>query len=133
VPEYFYECQNCEHSFEIFQHIKARRKRKCPECGKLKLERLIQRTFGFMGGCKTVGSLAEKNASKMSDEQKKELLDKQKTKKFKSRSIPRGHDELATPPKPKVPWWRKDDPSIVKKVAKMDQKQTEKYIATGKS
>ena len=41
MPHYDYVCDACEHSFELFQTITAGTKRKCPECGKLKLRRLI--------------------------------------------------------------------------------------------
>jgi len=41
MPHYDYVCDACDHSFELFQSITADTKRKCPECGKLKLRRLI--------------------------------------------------------------------------------------------
>lgn len=41
MPTYDYECQACGHKFEAFQSIKEGALRKCPECAKLKLKRLI--------------------------------------------------------------------------------------------
>lgn len=41
MPTYDYECQACGHAFEMFQSITAKPAKKCPECGKSKLERLI--------------------------------------------------------------------------------------------
>lgn len=41
MPHYDYACDACGHTFELFQSITAGRKRKCPECGRLKLRRLI--------------------------------------------------------------------------------------------
>ena len=41
MPTYDYECDACGHSFELFQSIKDPVKKKCPECGKPKLRRLI--------------------------------------------------------------------------------------------
>ena len=41
MPTYDYQCRDCGHRFELFQSITARVKRKCPECGKRTLERLI--------------------------------------------------------------------------------------------
>lgn len=41
MPTYDYQCQACGHAFEEFQSITASPLRKCPECGKLKLKRLI--------------------------------------------------------------------------------------------
>lgn len=41
MPTYDYVCDACEHAFEEFQSMSAKVLRKCPECGKLKLRRLI--------------------------------------------------------------------------------------------
>jgi putative FmdB family regulatory protein len=41
MPTYEYICDNCGHEFEQFQSITARPLRKCPECGKANLKRLI--------------------------------------------------------------------------------------------
>ena len=41
MPTYGYVCEACEHEFELFQPMTEDVKRKCPECGKLKLRRLI--------------------------------------------------------------------------------------------
>jgi putative FmdB family regulatory protein len=41
MPTYDYICDACEHEFELFQSITENAKRKCPECGRLKLRRLF--------------------------------------------------------------------------------------------
>jgi len=41
MPTYEYRCSACEHQLETFQSITAKPLKKCPECGKQKLERLI--------------------------------------------------------------------------------------------
>jgi putative FmdB family regulatory protein len=41
MPTYEYRCDACGHEMEAFQSITANPLRKCPECGKLKLKRLI--------------------------------------------------------------------------------------------
>ncbi len=41
MPTYEYRCNACDHEFELFQSMSAGVKKKCPECGKLALERLI--------------------------------------------------------------------------------------------
>lgn len=41
MPTYEYLCDNCGNRFEKFQSITADTLRKCPECGKMKLKRLI--------------------------------------------------------------------------------------------
>lgn len=52
MPTYEYICQACDHEFELFQQMSDSVKRKCPECGKLKLQRLIGTGAGviFKGG-----------------------------------------------------------------------------------
>jgi len=41
MPTYDYECDACSHRFELYQSISADPERRCPECKKLKLRRLI--------------------------------------------------------------------------------------------
>ena len=41
MPTYDYVCDGCGHEFELFQSIKAEAEKKCPQCGKKKLRRLI--------------------------------------------------------------------------------------------
>jgi putative FmdB family regulatory protein len=41
VPTYDYVCRGCGHEFELFQSMKDAPKRKCPQCAKNALERLI--------------------------------------------------------------------------------------------
>ncbi len=48
MPTYEYQCDNCQHEFEKFQSITANSLRKCPECGKMKLQRLIGSGAGII-------------------------------------------------------------------------------------
>lgn len=41
MPTYEYRCNYCGHEFEQYQSMKDSPLKKCPSCGKLKLERLI--------------------------------------------------------------------------------------------
>ena len=41
MPTYSYLCESCGHEFDLMQGIKDSVKRKCPECKKMKLKRLI--------------------------------------------------------------------------------------------
>ena len=52
MPTYDYRCSNCGHQFEKFQQMSDPIKKKCPECKKLKLNRLI----GVGGGLIFKGS-----------------------------------------------------------------------------
>ncbi len=48
MPTYDYVCQSCGHKFEEFQSIKAAPLKKCPSCGRLKLNRLIGTGAGII-------------------------------------------------------------------------------------
>ena len=52
MPTYEYRCDACGFEFELFQQMSAPTKRKCPECGKNRLKRLIGTGAGiiFKGG-----------------------------------------------------------------------------------
>lgn len=41
MPTYDYVCDSCQHEFELFQSIVDPPRKKCPECGRMKLRRLI--------------------------------------------------------------------------------------------
>jgi len=41
MPTYEYECSGCGHRLEKFQAITAKPLRKCPRCGKSRLQRLV--------------------------------------------------------------------------------------------
>jgi putative FmdB family regulatory protein len=48
VPTYDYICAACGHALEIMQPMSEAPKRKCPECGKLKLKRQIGMGAGIL-------------------------------------------------------------------------------------
>jgi putative FmdB family regulatory protein len=48
MPHYDYECDSCKKKFEFFQSISEEPKKKCPECGKRKLRRLISGGIGII-------------------------------------------------------------------------------------
>lgn len=48
MPTYDYECSACGHKFEQFQSITAAPLKKCPECGKSKVKRLIGTGAGII-------------------------------------------------------------------------------------
>ena len=55
MPTYEYECQKCQHKFEIFQSMTAEPLTKCPKCGG-KIKRLIGAGGGII--CKGSGFYA---------------------------------------------------------------------------
>ncbi|MCV0439869.1 MAG: hypothetical protein K5880_14815 [Hydrogenophaga sp.] len=48
MPTYEYECRECGARTEFFQNITEGAKRKCPDCGRLRLKRLIGKGSGII-------------------------------------------------------------------------------------
>jgi putative FmdB family regulatory protein len=48
MPTYDYVCDACGHTYELFQSITARPRKKCPACGKPKARRLIGTGAGII-------------------------------------------------------------------------------------
>jgi putative FmdB family regulatory protein len=48
MPTYEYKCDACGHAFERFQSITADAIKRCPECGKAKVRRLISTGAGLI-------------------------------------------------------------------------------------
>jgi putative FmdB family regulatory protein len=48
MPTYEYRCEKCGHEFEEFQAITAKPIKKCPQCGKLTVKRLISAGVGII-------------------------------------------------------------------------------------
>jgi putative FmdB family regulatory protein len=48
MPTYEYKCDACGHGFEKFQSMSAEPIRKCPQCGKLRVKRMIGTGAGLI-------------------------------------------------------------------------------------
>ncbi len=48
MPTYEYRCNSCGHEFELFQSITAKPVRKCPQCGKSAVKRLLGTGSGII-------------------------------------------------------------------------------------
>ena len=48
MPTYEYECKACKYEFEAFQSMKDEPLKKCPECGKDELVRLLGTGAGII-------------------------------------------------------------------------------------
>lgn len=101
MPTYEYGCQSCGHQWEKEQRISAAPIRKCPECGKLKAQRLISGGNFILKGDGWYADLYHKPAAKKpkagdaestassdssSSESKSESKPEKKTKKKKTGS-----------------------------------------------
>lgn len=130
-PVYEYQCDACDHNFDIIQSYHASAKRKCPECKKWKLYRVIGVPYiSIQQEPTSIGQLADRNTSAMGQY---ELQDKRKAQKEADREgdfreLPKGMSRMER--KEYQPWWRKD--KIDKKLNKLSKKDKQKYIMTGK-
>jgi len=84
MPTYEYRCRKCEHEFEVFQAMTAGVLKKCPQCGKLSLKRLIGPGAAVL--FKGSGFYTTDYRSKSYQKQAKAETDKQDTKTEKSKT-----------------------------------------------
>lgn len=133
MPTYVYECRKCEHGFEQYQAMSDKPLVKCPVCKKHELFRVIQPLMlGTVSSPRTVGALADKNASKMSQEQKDKILEQQKTARDQVlfEQLPNGMSRLEKPSGP-APWYKANQTVPNKKLGSMTREKKLKYIRTG--
>jgi putative FmdB family regulatory protein len=83
MPTYEYICDSCKNEFERFQSIISRPVRKCPECGKLSVQRLIGAGAGviFKGSGFYQTDYRSEGYKKAAESEKKSSTDKDTTKK----------------------------------------------------
>jgi putative FmdB family regulatory protein len=107
MPTYEYRCAKCEYEFEKFQSMTASALRKCPQCGKLSLRRLIGTGAGVIfkgsGFYETdYRSESYKNAAKKDSEawgkkaEKKETKTETKTETNQKRNAKPKNDKKST-------------------------------------
>lgn len=67
MPEYDYECKECNYSLSIVESIHSEAQTICPECQKKSFRRVILEApmFTMKGEAKTLGQLADRNTQKM--------------------------------------------------------------------
>lgn len=107
---YDYGCNNCGETLEdVKQSIHDEALIKCPSCGQDSLERVPYGGLGaFVKDAKTIGQIADKNWSNMGSYKRSEIEAKNKT----STDANKKKEER-------------------KAIAKMNDKQRERYIITG--
>ena len=121
MPVYEYECE-CGYQCEEYGSIKEgpKSRMKCPNCKKKKLVpcisggamAIVEKTDNEV----TLGTLAERNAGRMSSEKKKKILDKYKTEKQKLRE------------QRKKPWWREGQKTSPTALSRMSKEEQKRYI-----
>lgn len=115
MPLYSFTCVKCSQEIEILQGYHDKRPTKHKECGgKLKQNFTVP---GAYIGPQTVGSIAEKNASRMSNDAKEHYLEQSRTK------TPKGKRSYNVP-KPE----RKFDREKMNRIVAAPKEKQEKYI-----
>lgn len=138
-----YECQNegCQFLFEVEQKVSARRLRKCPACGKRKLERVIlEAPLGFVQRePTTVGQLAERNTKELGTYGVQAMRRKQEQAKIAAKKEAIKDLQKKLPAGARIPEYQEHKPWY----GKLEEKQkkailsdesgdkTHKYIMTG--
>ncbi|MBQ72433.1 MAG: hypothetical protein CMJ67_05955 [Planctomycetaceae bacterium] len=68
MPTYDYVCDACGHAFELFQSITSDPEKKCPECGRRKLRRLIGTGAAILVGGRSAAPDTESNSGSSSSD-----------------------------------------------------------------
>ena len=115
MPLYDYECENCSHKLiDVKQSFNDEPLSFCPECKEPKLYRVVTGgAYGFVAGSNTIGSIADRNATK-----NKNKINEIQAMKAESK------------PKPEKPFYHGNASNS--EINKMTQKQKQKYIMEGK-
>lgn len=130
MPIYHYLCKSCNHDFEISHGIKQKPLRKCPACGRLKLERVLYACYGRVARSAdqmgNVGDLAKFNTDKLTKGEKEskdhEYAEGSKLAKYKLKKQTLDR-----------PWYHSsnDQKDISQKLARATPKQKQKYTKDG--
>lgn len=126
-PAYDYECTQCEAEEEVCHGMLDDPKIECSKCGGIMEKIIKQAPMGFIGP-RTLGQLADKNTSKLSDEEKKAISEKGK---LPPKELPKGMKYVKPPPKEKS-WYDQYKTKTNQQVRQMTTAERKKYIETGK-
>jgi len=120
MPEYEYRCANCEHEFSVNQSIKTYKpKKRCPECNKHKLERVLSSPNVFVRGeAQTIGQLADRNTKSMGHYELSDARARQDEGNFKK--------------KKGGPWHHSSGEASPQEINKMSDSQKHNYVRTGR-
>lgn len=105
MPFYEYQCSNCGHQLEAMQKITDAPLRKCPDCGRLALKKLLSAPV-----FRLKGSGWYETDFKSDKEQKRNLVDERKDEEkkeapkdeSKSKEEPKGETKADSKPEPKA-------------------------------
>lgn len=132
----YYICDNCDHSFDTYQPMGEKLKKRCPNCKKNKLYQDLSGLYTSVKQCNTIGSLAEENTRKLGKygleekEAKAKEKDDQIMKNKRDRLRASGLKVLE--PNESSPKLSKENYKKIIKNGQLDKKAAIKYIKDGK-
>jgi putative FmdB family regulatory protein len=135
MPTIPYQCDNCDHYFEITQGYHDKRKKKCPQCKKNKLYQVF--CAPVVSVPKSIGSLAEKNTHEMGkykfDKLEKEQKDRENAVKLENLKKAGVVKPEATELPDQKTWYNPTGENLNKKLKKVltDKKKTKEFIEKG--
>ena len=138
---YEYICDKCGCNFEIVQSMKDDALVECPDCNSPSLRRvffppIISVHKSETDPDMTLGHLADRNRSRMSEDEKAAITKVQEKRQGKVKSekdLPRGMTRIERSPASDSPFVDNPlCPATRQEIQKMDSKQKDKYIKTGK-
>lgn len=114
----YYICDSCEHSFEVRQNMNDPLKKKCPQCGKMKLYQDLSGQHAFVyQDPKTLGHQAKRNEQRMG----RHLLEEKRAQDEKKQK------------KPPAKWYNSERKNLKKELKHLDTPEKKnKYILEGK-
>jgi len=116
----YYICDNCDYHWIVEQKMADPLKKKCPECGKMKLYQDLtgQHTFVYQEP-KTLGHLAERNNKKFG----KYTLEEKRNE----------HGAAKRLKKKRKPWYNKEGKDLTQELSSLNTPEKKhKYIMDGK-
>lgn len=130
MPAYDFYCDACKTSFELIQSMKEDLPTLCPDCGSTDFHQefgigIMATVIKSDNQC-TLGTLAERNAKRMSQEEKDEI---RKTPKLPAKPLPKGMKRVQKSNDPR--WYEAYGNATPKEINRMDDHKKKKYIFTG--
>lgn len=130
MPTYEFKCETCGYNFELTLRLSDEHPTICEECGAPIHQVYYAPMARVLGDPKTVGSLAEQNSKKMSQEEKAALDAQYKASKAEAAS--RLSPGMSLLEKPEKPWYKKKSTTTTQEILKMNDGQKKRYIMEGK-
>ena len=90
MPIYSFRCPKCKQGFEVFKsRSQAGEPEQCVQCSSIAERDWLTDNVYMKDQPKTVGSIADKNSAKLSNDQKEEIISRNRRKPTKNPYVPK--------------------------------------------